>query len=222
LLATAEPYIIGFPGKRYNEFDLSGEWTAQHTYSPAPVKLDKQTISFVSNPGITIGISDKELSEAAVTKNGYSFMPNYMSKKVEGYLMNTDGNSFDITPEGGLATIPFHPYFVADGTSGARGLTRSIVFNMANTSFNFDDDKQKSIEDELGEGTIEIYTRGQDIFVTSTLHETVPVQIYTAGGSLLTRFDISPEETVKTPAYNKGVYIVRADGGRYQKKLAVR
>ena len=220
LLAVSEPYIIGFPSKRYNEFDLSGEWTAKNTAESAPAKLNKQAISFVSEAGITIRVSDEELT--AVTKNGYSFVPNYMSKKVEGYLMNTDGNSFDITPEGGLATIPFHPYFVAEGTSGARGLTRSIVFNMANTSFNFDDDKQKSIEDELGEGNIEIYTRGQDIFVTSTLHETVPVQIYTAGGSLLTRFDISPEETVKTPAYNKGVYIVRADGGRYQKKLAVR
>ena len=220
LLAASEPYIIGFPGMRYREFDLSGEWTAKNTAPSAPAKLDKQAISFVSEQGITIRVSDDELK--AVTKNGYSFVPNYMSKKVESYLMNTDGNSFDITPEGGLATIPFRPYFVVDGTSGARGLTRSIVFNMANTSFNFDDDKQKSIEDELGEGTIEIYTRGQDIFVTSTLHETVPVQIYTAGGSLLTRFDISPEETVKTPAYNKGVYIVRADGGRYQKKLAVR
>ena len=146
-----------------------------------------------------------------------------MSMKVEGYLMNTEGDSFDITPEGGLVTIPFRPYFVAaPAVQGARGITRSIVFNMANTIFDFDDDKQKSIEDELGEGTIEISTRGQDIFVTSTLHETVPVQIYTAGGSLLTRFDISPEETVKTPAYNKGVYIVRGDGGRYQKKLAVR
>ena len=220
LLAVSEPYIIGFPSKRYNEFDLSGEWTAKNTAPSAPAKLDKQAISFVSDPGITIRVSDDELT--AVTKNGYSFVPNYMSKKVDGYLMNSDGNSFDITPEGGLATVPFRPYFVAVASQGARGLTRSIVFNMANTSFNFDDDKQKSIEDELGEGTIEIYTRGQDIFVTSTLHETVPVQIYTAGGSLLTRFDISPEETVKTPAYNKGVYIVRADGGRYQKKLAVR
>ena len=223
LLAVAEPYIIGFPSKRYNEFDLSGEWTAKNTAESAPAKLNKQAISFVSEAGITIRVSDDELK--AVTKNGYSFVPNYMSKTVAGYLMNTDGNSFDITPEGGLATIPFRPYFVAVATQGAgaaRGVTRSIVFNMANTSFNFDDDKQKSIEDELGEGTIEIYTRGQDIFVTSTLHETVPVQIYTAGGSLLTRFDISPEETVKTPAYNKGVYIVRADGGRYQKKLAVR
>lgn len=221
LLAASEPYIIGFPGTRYNEFDLSGEWTAKNTATSAPAKLDKQAISFVSEPGITIRVSDDELT--AVTKDGYSFKPNYMSMKVEGYLMNTEGDSFDITPEGGLVTIPFRPYFVAaPAVQGARGITRSIVFNMANTIFDFDDDKQKSIEDELGEGTIEIYTLGQYIAVASTLHETVPVQIYTASGTLLTRFDISPDETVKTPAYNNGVYIVRADGGRYQKKLIIR
>ena len=221
MLAASEPYIIGFPSKIYREFDLSGEWTPKNTAESAPAKLDKQTISFVSKPEITIGISDDELNAEAV--DGYKFMPNYMSKKVEGYLMNTDGNSFDITPEGGLATTPFRPYFVAVASqSGARGLTRSIVFNMANTSFDFGDDKQKSIGDELGEGTIEIYVRGLNIAVTSTLHETVPVQIFSAGGTLITRFDISPNETVKTPVYNNGVYIVRADGGRYQKKLAVR
>ncbi len=44
----------------------------------------------------------------------------------------------------------------------------------------------------------------------------------TASGALLTRFDISPDETVKTPAYNNGVYVVRADGGKYQKKLFIK
>ena len=58
--------------------------------------------------------------------------------------------------------------------------------------------------------------------MTSTLRETVPVQIYTAGGVLLTKFDISPDETVKTPAYNNGVYVVRAAGGKYQKKLLIK
>ncbi len=99
LLTTAQPYIIGFPGKTYYEFDLSGDWTAENTAPTAPAKLDKQVISLVSEPEITIEVSDDELEE--VTKNGYSFMPNYMSKKVDGYLMNAEGSSFDVTPEGG-------------------------------------------------------------------------------------------------------------------------
>ena len=55
-------YLIGFPGKSYYEFDLSGLWTAQNTASPAPAKLDKQTITFVSATGETINVSDTELS----------------------------------------------------------------------------------------------------------------------------------------------------------------
>ena len=103
LLATAQPYIVGFPGKTYYEFDLSGEWTAKNTASPAPAQLAKQTISFVSEPGIAIAVSDGEMSATAV--DGYSFVPNYMSKKVDGYLMNATGNSFDVTPAGGAATV---------------------------------------------------------------------------------------------------------------------
>ena len=232
LLATAKPYIIGFPSKRYNEFDLSGEFGAKNTASPAPAKLDKQAISFVSEAGITIGVSDDEL-KVVTAETDYGFMPNYMSKEVVGYLMNVDGNSFDKTMSStepatpvAAATVPFRPYFIdvvanpAPGT--ARSATRSIYFNMDNTGFDYDDDKQKSIEEELTEGTIKIYTQGQYIAVTSTLRETVPVQIYTASGALLTRFDISPDETVKTPAYNNGVYVVRADGGKYQKKLFIK
>ena len=217
LLAAAQPYMIGFPGKTFYEFDLSGEWKVKNTATTAPAQLDKQTISFVSVPGITIAVSDDELTATAI--NGYKFMPNYISKKVTGYLMNTDGNSFDVT-DGGLTTVPFRPYFVS-ASSGARERTRSIVFNMDGTGFDFYGD-EKPIDDELGEGTLEIYTQGQAIAVTSTLREAVPVQIYAAGGILIRAFDIQPNETVKTPAGSQGVYIVRADGGRYTKKLGVK
>ena len=117
LLTTAKPYIIGFPGKTYYEFDLSGGWRAENTASPAPEQLAKQTISFVSVPGITIGVSDNELSAVTIEGCDYSFMPNYMSKKVEGFLMNAEGSSFDKTPDGGLTTIPFRPYFVQTSSS---------------------------------------------------------------------------------------------------------
>ena len=36
LLTAAKPYIIGFPGATYYEFDLSGEWTAKNTATTAP------------------------------------------------------------------------------------------------------------------------------------------------------------------------------------------
>ena len=221
LLTTAKPYIIGFPGRTFYEFDLSGEWMPQNTAAPAPEQLEKQAISFVSETGITIGVSDDELKNA-VTEDNYGFKPNYMSKKVEGYLMNTDGNSFDVTPDGGLVTVPFRPYFIAAPSQGAREVIRSIVFNMDSTGFDFGDDEKRPIEDELGEGTLEIYTLGQNIAVTSTLRKAVPVRIYSAAGALIAMFDIQPDETIKTPVYSQGVYIVRADGGKYTKKLGVK
>ena len=227
LLAAAEPYIIGFPGKTYYEFDLSGEWTAENTATTAPAKLDKQTISFVSVPGITVGVSDDELS--AVTEDGYSFMPNYMSKTVEagaGYLMNAKGKSFDVTTEQ-VASVPFRPYFVkVPQPNQARAGTRSdvdikhIIFDGDDSSFTISDDDPS--EEEIGTETMIFTTRRHEIIVTSNLRVEADVRIYNISGITVANFTILPFETISTYIPVSGVYIVRAADGRYQKKLAVK
>jgi hypothetical protein len=218
LLTTAKPYIIGFPGKTFYEFDLSGEWTPQNTAPVTPAKLDKQTISFVSVPGITIGVSDDELTASAV--NGYKFMPNYMSKKVNGYLMNATGSEFDKTPEGGSATIPFRPYFVATSSPAkAKETVQYIIFDDSDSPFAFSDqDPSKG----AARGTLTFSTRGKAIVTTSSLGEDVDVQIVNAGGQLIATFTIQPDETIVTPVNNGGVYIISAAGRRYTKKLVIR
>ena len=221
LLATAEPYIIGFPGRTYYEFDLSGEFVAKNTAETAPAQLGKQAISFVSNPGITIGVSDVELE--AVSQDNYSFVPNYMSKKVEGFLMNGEGSSFDKTPVGGLATVPFRPYFVSVSPSrqaNSRSAVRSILFDSKDSSFAFGDDDPS--EGEMGKGTLEMTSGHHKITVTSSLTDVVDVRIMNAGGVTIAAFTIQPGETIEKPIRMTGIYIVRAAGGRYQKKLAVR
>ena len=225
LLATAKPYIVGFPGKTYYEFDLSGEWTAKNTASPAPDKLDKQTVSFVSVPAITIAVSDDELTATAV--NGYKFMPNYMSKKVVGYLMNSDGNSFNkamttttpATPVA-VATIPFRPYFVAASNNAPQN-ARSIIFDSDDSSFAFGDEKDPS-GDGFGEGDLVISIHPHVIRATSTLRRETDVRIFNINGLVIANFTIQPGETIDTHISAGGVYIVRADGARIQKKLAVR
>ncbi len=218
LLAKAQPYIVGFPGKTYYEFDLSGEWTAKNTASPAPAQLAKQTISFVSESGIAIAVSDGEMSATAV--DGYTFVPNYMSKKVDGYLMNVTGSSFDVTPTGGAATVPFRPYFVA-GSVGARQNARSILFDSSDSSFAFGDDKDPS-GDSFGEGDLVFTIRKHMISVTSSLRREADVRIVNMSGLTIAAFTIQPGETIDTNIGVGGVYMVRADGGRIQKKLAVR
>ena len=216
LLAAAQPYMIGFPGKTFYEFDLSGEFVAKNTATTAPAQLDKQTISFVSKPGITIGVSDDETNASAI--DGYKFMPNYMSKKVVGYLMNNDGNSFDITPDGGLATVPFRPYFVTVPPSGVREMTRSITFD---TSIAFGEDKDPS-GDDFGEGNLVFTIHNRTLSVTSTLKNEADVHIYNVSGLLITTFTIQPGETVNTNIPVAGVYIIRAANGRIQKKIAIK
>ena len=69
------PYIIGFPGERYYEFDLSGNFKAQNTYGDIK-QLDQQVITFASKVGAEINVSDTELNSATggtVTANGYTF-----------------------------------------------------------------------------------------------------------------------------------------------------
>ena len=217
LLATAQPYIVGFPGKTYYEFDLSGQWTPKNTATTAPAQLAKQTISFVSETGITIAVSDDELT--GVDDDGYAFVPNYMSKKVDGYLMNAEGNSFDVTPTGGAMTVPFRPYFVADN-AGARQYEH-ILFDSSDSSFAFGDDKDPS-GDDFGEGDLIFTIRKHMISVTSSLRREADVRIVNMSGLTIANFTIQPGETIDTNIGVAGVYMVRADGGRIQKKLAIR
>ncbi len=222
LLTTAEPYIIGFPGKTYYEFDLSGLWTPKNTAPTAPAQLAKQTISFVSDTGITIGVSDDEL--VAVEDDGYAFVPNYMSKKVDGYLMNGAGNSFDVTPTGGAMTVPFRPYFIAAASPAPahhRSKVQSILFDNDDSSFAFGDDKDPS-GDNFGEGDLVFTVRPHAISVTSSLRHEADVRIINMSGLTIATFTIQPGETVNTNIGVGGVYMVRADNGRIQKKLAIR
>ena len=225
LLATATPYMIGFPGKTFYEFDLSGEWKVQHTATTAPAQLGKQTISFVSKasePGneITIGVSDDEISEYAKTSAiaGYKFMPNYMSKPTTGYLMNLDGNSFVETPTGGAAATPFRPYFEAESSNQTK--PRYILFASINSPFDFGDDEDPS--GNFGDGDLVFTLHHHTIRVTSSLKNEADVHIYNVSGVVIANFTIQPGETVDTNTTAAGVYIIRAAKGRILKKIAIR
>ena len=219
LLATATPYMIGFPGKTFYEFDLSGEWKVKNTATTAPAQLGKQTISFVSRPGLSIGVSDDELSASAI--GGYKFMPNYMGKTIAGYLMNQEGNSFDKTPAGGSAATPFRPYFEA--LSAGRSRARSILFATIDSPFAFgDDENEEPSGDNFGEGDLEFTIRHRSISVTSSLQSEANVYIYNASGLVITNFTIQTGETVNTNIPVAGIYIIRAANGRYAKKFAIK
>jgi hypothetical protein len=217
LLATAKPYMIGFPGKTFYEFDLSGDWKVKNTATTAPAQLGKQTISFVSEPGISIEVSDDEISASAI--DGYKFMPNYMSRTITGYLMNQDGNSFDKTPTGGSAATPFRPYFEAASPNQAGA--RSILFANIDSPFDFGGSADPS-GDDFGDGDLVFAVRRHTISATSSLRDKADVHIYNVSGLAIANYTIQPGETINTNIPVAGVYIIRAANGRIQKKIAIK
>ena len=136
--------------------------------------------------------------------------------------MNATGSSFNVTPDGGLATVPFRPYFVSVSPSrqaNSRSAVRSILFDSKDSSFAFGDD-DPSKEEITGE--LVFFTKHHQIGVTSSLREAADVHIYNMSGHVITSFTVLPGETVERDVPISAVYIVRAANGRYTKKIAVK
>lgn len=240
-LAPATPYIIGFPGSRYYEFDLSGQFEASTTKLDNPGDLPPQTITFASAPSdksddnlfLTIGVSDDEcggVTKEVVDKN-FTFKPSYLNnpKVTDGmhaFPLNSNGDSF---VEDASTVAPndvrkanvkaFRPYFeAAPASSPAPAITRSIIFS--NNSSQLGGDEQES-KDNVAE-SMEFYAKKHKIVVTSHMLTTTDVAIFNVSGMCIASFDIEPGETVETRVNNSGVYIIRAAGGHYTKKVSVK
>ena len=224
LLAAAVPYVIGFPGETYYEFDLSGNFEAKNTANYPTVtipKLGKQIISFVSNTGTSIDVSDDEVKSKGkkITYGGndYTFKPSYMNEELaagtNNYTLDTDGDSYDKVPGSGAATkvSAFRPYFTATpaASSSRKMLPGSIQFG---GDFNGLEGEPISTLD----GSLEIYVKDHRIITTSHLKEATTIRIINVSGITLANYVLQPGETQETRVQNTGVYIVN------KKKLFVK
>jgi hypothetical protein len=212
-LAAATPYIIGFPGDRYYEFDLSGEFKAETTLTPNPTPLGQQTITFASATGASIGVSDDQMG--GVNDGNYTFKPNYLAKVLttSDYVLKADGSSY-VKATAGTTALPFRPYFTS--ANGAR----SIIFSDETSSLR-GQEGEPSIGDELA-GTLDITTRRKMIVVTSQLRHDTDIRIFGVNGQTIDAYSIQPGQTVETPVGSSGIYIVRDTTGRYIKKISVK
>lgn len=224
------PYLIGFPGETYYEFDLSGRFDADYTAQPAPAQIMAQTITFASGEGAAVGVSDKELGvitdaeNKQVTKDGYIFWPTYSHQKVDAsFLLNTDGDKYEKQAVE-VTMVPFRPFFKQ--TAGTRGVdgakeddpTRRILINEEYSELK---GTVSGIEDLTADDLI-VNAKRKKITVESQLHYVTDVSIVTPAGITLKTFTIQPSEYVETRVANSGVYIVYADNGKYVKKVIVR
>lgn len=222
LLTSGTPYIIGFPGQTYYEFDLSGNFEAKNT-AVAIDKLGRQTITFASNTSIGIGVSDDETAGVVKSASGnkdytLTFKPSYMNEKLStgtySYTLDGDGDSYDKVPASGdaIKVSAFRPYFTATVT------THSPSPKMMPESIQFGDG-YSGMEGEFKsafDGDLEIDVQGHKIVTTSHLKEATTVRIINVSGVTIANFVIQPGETVETPVSIEGVYIAN------KKKLLVK
>ena len=224
-LTGGTPYIIGFPGVIYYEFDLSGQFEARTTYSQ-PERVKQQVITFVSPEGTTVRVSDQELKEMekTVTYNNtnYTFQPSYLNWELSSnteYVLNAAvaanpnanpavvgenaGKRFDKVT-GTVSQLAFRPYFTTSTNGG--GVREINYIEFANVT----DGTMEPDEDVLGRenGILEIYARGREIITTSHLKDKVTVRIVNATGALLASYTLEPGKTVITPVTAPGTYIV--------------
>ena len=220
-LAATKPYIIGFPGQQYYEFDLSGNWAPKNTSDDSKWNATTetaQTISFVSKKGITVGKSDQDMEDGQVKHKDVTFMPNYMNTTFKAGTANTyytpsiEGSSYDLVPATPVTVPAFRPYFTRTDNASSNPAPRRIVFSGGSkTSLEPD-----VTEHNDGDGGLHISTDKKTIVVRSTLRENATVRITTAAGIDVATFTIEPGQTVKTPVPMTGVYMVN------QKKILVK
>jgi len=233
-LSCATPYIIGFPGERYYEFDLSGNFEAK-TAAITPGKLSAQVITFASAPQETIHVSDLRLESGKQkpSNSDYTFVPNFASKTLASaaYILNTNdtdvdqrGNSYKIVTSN-AETVPFRPYFIGapnlvrEGTRSIGQTVRTIIFSDEQTQLEGEDEAPK--DKEIG-GTLNIYAKRKKIVVSSTLSYTADLRVVTPAGITVSTFSVKPGETVEVRADFSGMYIVHTLDGQYMKKVAIK
>ena len=228
-LQAGTPYIIGFPGARYYEFDLSGGFEAFETtatyLTERPEPLFKQIITFASNTGTSIAASDVDMKGVVKDGTSYRFYPNYLNIEIPagGYVMTYNGDGYDQMTDALVAAeknkvSAFRTYFSTSTTP--QMAARRIIFSEENSQLGADDG-DGDIKDKLGE-SMDIRPGNHSVIVTSNLKNTADVRIFNVGGLCVANFNIEPGQTIETRVDNAGIYIVQPSDGRYTKKVSVR
>ena len=250
-LTAAKPYIIGFPGKTYYEFDLSGKWNTDATTDvtrPEDVRtIVKQTITFASATGATVHVSDDEIkllltSNNKPTHNGYTFMPSYLKTTLKALQVDADGKpvTSDPTPKSFMLNTTGDAYGAVTWKEETDAREQTVLpfrpyFIDANavqlarqtrsivfSQLSPEDQWPKDPRSQQASGTLSARSGRRIIAVTSTLSDTANVHILNTAGQTIAIFDIQPGETVETRVNISGIYVVQSTDGHYTKKMAVK
>lgn len=188
-LTANVPYIIGFPGVRYYEFDMSGQFAPEHSASVIS-KLDKQTISYVSGTGATIPVSDEKNKKTAV--GDYTYTGAFIGQDItNGYVLNNKGSAFETA----TSVVPFRTYI----SKAPQPAPKRIHIGYQQEGASPEKDMLHNLYIRGGKGAIHI---------ESTLEVETKVTIHTLSGVLVKELYVLPGAKVNVPVQHQGVYIV--------------
>ncbi|MBR2035240.1 MAG: hypothetical protein IJ984_04235, partial [Prevotella sp.] len=193
------PYIIGFPGERFYEFDMSGKF---QPYSSASIPaLDAQTVTYISLLNENIPVSDEQTESKKTAIDGYAYTATYQAQSLSGiYTVNASGTAF----EPATTTVPFRPYLAVNSSSAKKHKAINISYE-ATAIKDTDFDRAHGLR---------IYAKNRTIHVDSYLEVETDVNIYNTAGVLISSFRILPGEQ-RQVSVASGIYIVN------RKKLSV-
>ena len=186
------PYIVAFPGKKYYEFDMSGQFTPANTNSEI-AKLNAQVVTFVSVDNAEIAVTDEALSTQTATVGKYNYTGALVhSNRGEKYVLDNAGGAFQ-NETGSI--VPFRAYM----SIAASGTPRRILIGNAS-------EEEEPAEDIAHRG-LTIYGKRDAIYIESTLEYETTVTIYSLSGQVIARVNVKPmtREVVTVPS--RGIYI---------------
>lgn len=200
-LTGGVPYIIGFPGEDFYEFDMSGKFQPDHSSASIPA-LDAQTVTYISLLNENIPVSDEQTESKKTAIKGFAYTATYQAQNLSGiYTVNASGTAF----EPATATVPFRPYLAISSSSAKKHQAINISYEATAI-------KDKDINRAHG---LRIYAKNHAIHIESYLEVETDVNIYNTAGVLISSLRILPGEQ-RQVSVASGIYIVN------QKKLSVR
>lgn len=196
------PYIVAYPGVAYYEFDMSGNFVAENTATPAPAKLDAQVVTYVSKEEQNIDIYKP--SDLTSNVNGYILYGSYLNTPAAEtgsfYKIDANGSGFAVSSDNTEAAVPFRVYLKAS-SQGAP--TRGDVLEYIPIGGDAD-----YIAEQAPLRGLNIYGKNHVIYIESSLDFETVVTVYSTSGQIIARVDVAPGATVKVPVNATGVYIV--------------
>ena len=209
ILAAATPYLIGFPGERYYEFDLSGVFKPKNIAQQQNIAaLGTQTITFLSKNDQYIEVTDVDYENQVEgsTSSSYVFHPSYQAMPVaNAYTLADDGMKLEYSAQ--ATTVPFRSYMTGPAPSAPSPAPQHMATRASALFIGYTGDVDR-LEESVVERGLTVYAEHLNIYIESTLEVPATVVITSVSGKLLKQFVIQPGTKVTVPVNSRGIYIV--------------